>query len=69
MVLSHVIRWLHAWRRYNTTVRQLSLLTDRELADLGLIRSQISSVAYRCALDGVPAAEADADPRIGHADR
>jgi uncharacterized protein YjiS (DUF1127 family) len=65
MLLSHVVSALRTWRRYNATVRELSLLTDRELADLGLMRSQISSVAYRCAWDG--ASTVDADPRIGRA--
>jgi uncharacterized protein YjiS (DUF1127 family) len=67
MLLSHVVSALRAWRRYSATVRELSLLTDRELADLGLMRSQIGSVAYRCAWDG--ASTVDADPRIGRADR
>jgi uncharacterized protein YjiS (DUF1127 family) len=31
---------------YNTTVRELRSLSNRELADLGLSRSNISSVAY-----------------------
>ena len=67
MLLSHIISTLRAWRRYNATVRELSLLSDRELADLGLTRSQICSVAYRCAWDGALAG--DADPRIGRAGR
>ena len=67
MLLSHVIRWLRAWRRYQATRQELALLSDRELADLGLTRSQISSVAYRCAWEA-NASPVDADPRIGHAD-
>jgi uncharacterized protein YjiS (DUF1127 family) len=67
MLLSHVVSALRAWGRYNATVRELSLLTDRELADLGLTRSQISTVAHRCAWDGALAL--DADRRIGRADR
>lgn len=54
MVLSHVIHVLRAWRRYHATVGELSMLSDRELADLGLTRSQISSAAYRCAWDEAP---------------
>ena len=34
-----------AWRRYRTSVRELSRLTDRELNDLGLNRFDIESVA------------------------
>ncbi len=33
------------WNRYNTTRRELDLLTDRELADLGIIRSDIQRIA------------------------
>ena len=37
-------RWkLHA--RYHKTVRELTQLTDRDLADLGIHRSDISRVA------------------------
>jgi uncharacterized protein YjiS (DUF1127 family) len=28
------LRYLHAWRQYRMTVRELSSLNDRELADL-----------------------------------
>jgi uncharacterized protein YjiS (DUF1127 family) len=37
-------------RRYYVAVRELSSLTDRELADLGLQRRDISRVAYETAL-------------------
>ena len=33
------------WNRYNTTQRELDLLTDRELADLGIMRSDIPRIA------------------------
>ena len=62
MLLSHVIRFLRAWRRYRATVQELSMLSDHELADLGLTRSQIGSVAYRSAKDG--AGDTECDPRI-----
>ncbi len=58
MLLSHVVHILRAWRRYHTTMQELSILSDRELADLGLTRSQISAAAYRCAWD-------EATPVIG----
>jgi len=38
-----------AWRRYRTSVRELSRLTDRELADLGLTRGDIEPVARQVA--------------------
>ena len=41
-------RWA-AYTTYRTTVRELSDLSDRELADLGLNRSNIRSIAYEAA--------------------
>jgi uncharacterized protein YjiS (DUF1127 family) len=38
-----------AWRRYRNSIRELSRLTDRELADLGLNRYDIETVARRSA--------------------
>lgn len=33
-------------RAYNATIKELSLLSDRELSDLGLSHGQIGSIAY-----------------------
>jgi uncharacterized protein YjiS (DUF1127 family) len=40
------LRYLHAWRQYGNTVRELSSLSDRELADLGITRSDIPHIAW-----------------------
>jgi len=40
---------VNAWRRYRTSVRELSRLTDRELNDLGLNRYDIETVARQTA--------------------
>ncbi len=40
-----VISRLRAYIRYRDTVQQLSLLTDRELADLGINRHEIRGIA------------------------
>jgi uncharacterized protein YjiS (DUF1127 family) len=45
MFISKLIRYLHDWRQSYQAVRKLSQLNDREFADLGLIRSDISRVA------------------------
>ena len=34
---------------YNQTVRELVVLTDRELADLGILRADIRAVAHEAA--------------------
>ena len=44
MLLS-LIRMIQAFRDYQRNVNELSQLSDRELADMGLYRSDISRVA------------------------
>ncbi len=44
-----VIRFLQAWRRYNQSLNELSRLGDRDLADIGISRSDIPSVAWKAA--------------------
>jgi len=41
-----IVRMVHAWARYPRTVQELSQLTDRELADMGLTRSDIPRIAW-----------------------
>ena len=41
MILANIVRFLRTWRRYNDSVRELSRLGDRELADIGIARSEI----------------------------
>ena len=38
-----------AWRRYRESVRELTRLSDRELADLGIGRAEIESIARKSA--------------------
>jgi uncharacterized protein YjiS (DUF1127 family) len=45
MLLS-VIRFLQVWKRYSASVQELSRLGDRELADIGISRSDIVRVAW-----------------------
>ena len=44
-----IIRSLQTWKRYNKCLRELSRLGDRELADIGISRSDIPSVAWESA--------------------
>jgi uncharacterized protein YjiS (DUF1127 family) len=45
MLLARLIRAFRAWRNYDRSVRELSRLNDRELADIGITRSDIRTVA------------------------
>ena len=47
MILSRIIRLLRTWWRYNEGVRELARLNDRELADIGISRSEIPAVAWQ----------------------
>jgi uncharacterized protein YjiS (DUF1127 family) len=43
--VSLVIARVRAYLRYRASVRALSQLTDRELADIGIVRGNIASAA------------------------
>ncbi len=45
-MLVAIINFLRAWRRYNSSLRELYQLGDRELADIGISRSDIPRVAW-----------------------
>ncbi len=44
-----IIRFIHQWKRYNRSLNELSRLGDRELADIGISRSDIQAVAWQSA--------------------
>ena len=43
----NLIRNYRNWRRYRETVSELGRLSNRELSDLGISRSEIHAVARR----------------------
>ena len=45
VIAMSILRFLQSWRRYNASLRELSHLNDRELADIGISRSDIPRVA------------------------
>ena len=45
MLLS-LIRMIQAFRDYQRNVSELSQLSDRELADIGVSRSEITAIAW-----------------------
>ena len=49
MFIAKLIRLLRTWWRYDESVRELSRLSDRELADIGVSRSEINKIAWESA--------------------
>jgi uncharacterized protein YjiS (DUF1127 family) len=45
-MLATIVRTFRAWRRYSQSVNELNRLGDRELADIGISRSDIPRVAW-----------------------
>jgi uncharacterized protein YjiS (DUF1127 family) len=52
MILGSIIHAVRVWQRYRTCVQELSRLSDVELADIGVTRSGIPSVAWRVSREG-----------------
>lgn len=48
-MLAAIIRFFREWNRYNQSVIELSRLGDRELADIGISRSDIHRVSWSAA--------------------
>ena len=46
MFLANLVRFLRQWRAYDASLRELNRLGDRELADIGISRSDITRVAW-----------------------
>jgi uncharacterized protein YjiS (DUF1127 family) len=49
MSIKSLVSWIESWRRYRAAVTQLDQLTDQDLAELGLSRGEIPSVARESA--------------------
>ena len=45
-MLVAVMNFVRAWKRYNASLRELHQLGDRELADIGISRSDIPRIAW-----------------------
>ena len=48
-MFTSLVRIIRAWKRYNESVSELNNLGDRELADIGISRSDIQRVAWTAA--------------------
>jgi uncharacterized protein YjiS (DUF1127 family) len=45
MLLS-IVRFFQSWKRYGVAMDELSHLSDRELADIGITRGDIQRIAW-----------------------
>jgi uncharacterized protein YjiS (DUF1127 family) len=45
-MFSNLVRMVRMWRNYDKSLRELSRLGDRELADIGISRSDIQRIAW-----------------------
>jgi uncharacterized protein YjiS (DUF1127 family) len=45
-MLMSIIRFYNTWKRYGVAVQELSHLSDRELADIGITRGDIPRIAW-----------------------
>jgi uncharacterized protein YjiS (DUF1127 family) len=45
MFVTLILKRINAWRRYRANLRELGQLTDRELEDIGLSRSNLDHAA------------------------
>jgi uncharacterized protein YjiS (DUF1127 family) len=48
-MLTALVRFIQQWKRYNQSLSELSRLGDRELADIGISRSDIPRLAWNAA--------------------
>jgi uncharacterized protein YjiS (DUF1127 family) len=49
MLMSFVLTKVQAWLTYRETVRELEYLSDKELSELGISRSDIKEIARQAA--------------------
>jgi uncharacterized protein YjiS (DUF1127 family) len=47
MIVTHIIERIRAYMRYRASIRALSVLTERELSDIGLTRGDIEDAAKK----------------------
>jgi uncharacterized protein YjiS (DUF1127 family) len=47
MLIPKLIRWFRVWTHYRQGLRELAQLDDRELADIGISRSEIPEIAWQ----------------------
>jgi uncharacterized protein YjiS (DUF1127 family) len=51
-MFANIVRLIRQWKSYNRSLTELSRLGDRELADIGISRSDIERVAWSASHHG-----------------
>lgn len=51
-MFASIVRMIRAWKRYNRSLSELNRLGDRELADIGISRSDIPRIAWGASQQG-----------------
>jgi uncharacterized protein YjiS (DUF1127 family) len=46
-MITSIVRFIRSWKRYNQSLTELNRLGDRELADIGISRSDIARIAWQ----------------------
>ena len=46
-MIASLVRFIQSWKNYNRSLNELSRLGDRELADIGVSRSDIPRLAWK----------------------
>lgn len=49
MFITAIIRKINQWTKYRRNLRELAVLSDRELDDIGIKRLDIDSLAWKAA--------------------
>ena len=49
IMFTALVRFIQSWKNYNRSLNELSRLGDRELADIGVSRSDIPRLAWNAA--------------------
>jgi uncharacterized protein YjiS (DUF1127 family) len=52
IMFAAIVRLVREWKRYNQSLSELNRLGDRELADIGISRSDIPRVAWSASHQG-----------------
>jgi uncharacterized protein YjiS (DUF1127 family) len=48
-MFASIVRFVQSWKNYNRSLAELNRLGDRELADIGVSRSDIPRLAWNAA--------------------